>query len=133
MAKVIKTTFQLRRGTLAEWEEKNPVLALGEPGFVTDKFALKVGDGATAWLGLPWVAQSEMEEYVTIEDILQGNVLPPIASEDKCGIVLSSNETNEIKVDPADGSMEVNSVSIDKVVTDGITMVLDGGNASALV
>lgn len=31
MAKVIKTTFKLRRGKEAAWEKNNPVLAAGEP------------------------------------------------------------------------------------------------------
>ena len=34
MAQVIKTTFQLRRGSLEVWERNNPVLAKGEPSFV---------------------------------------------------------------------------------------------------
>lgn len=36
MDTVYKTTFQLRRGNLAEWEAKNPILAIGEPSFVID-------------------------------------------------------------------------------------------------
>jgi hypothetical protein len=34
MAKVIKTTFKLKRATEAQWLEVNPILALAEPGFV---------------------------------------------------------------------------------------------------
>ena len=36
MATVYKTTFKLRRGTLEEWNAKNPILADGEPGFAID-------------------------------------------------------------------------------------------------
>lgn len=55
MAEIIKTTFQVRRGYEAAWEKNNPVLACGEPGFVIDKNALKIGDGVTAWKDLGYV------------------------------------------------------------------------------
>lgn len=133
MATVYKTTFQLRRGNLAEWEAKNPILALGEPGFVVDKFKLKIGDGATAWNDLPYIADSDISNYVTIDDIVNGTVLPPIATEAVRGTVLSSAAKNEISVDPTDGSMEVNSLSIDRLDTEGINVILNGGAASSLI
>lgn len=133
MATVYKTTFQLRRGNLTEWETKNPILAVGEPGFVVDKFKLKIGDGATAWNDLPYIADSDISNYVTIDDIVNGAVLPPIATEAVRGTVLSSAAKNEISVDPTDGSMEVNSLSIDRLDTEGINVILNGGTASSLI
>lgn len=53
MATVYKTTFKLRRGTMAEWKAKNPILSDGEPGFAIDKNILRIGDGKTAWKDLP--------------------------------------------------------------------------------
>lgn len=53
MATVYKTTFKLRRGTLAEWDAKNPILSDGEPGFAIDKNILRIGNGTTAWKDLP--------------------------------------------------------------------------------
>ena len=55
MAEVIRTTFQLRRGNEAAWKKNNPILASGEPGFVIDKNALKIGDGVTAWNDLDYI------------------------------------------------------------------------------
>ena len=55
MAEVLRTTFQLRRGYEAAWKKNNPVLASGEPGFVIDKNALKIGDGVTAWNDLAYI------------------------------------------------------------------------------
>lgn len=52
MATVYKTTFKLRRGTMAEWDAKNPILSDGEPGFAIDKNILRIGDGVTAWKDL---------------------------------------------------------------------------------
>lgn len=45
MARVIKITFQLRRGLHDKWIEENPILSEGEPAFETDTFRLKIGDG----------------------------------------------------------------------------------------
>jgi hypothetical protein len=47
--------IQVRRGTTAEWAAAAPVvLAAGEPGYDSSLKRFKVGDGATAWVGLPW-------------------------------------------------------------------------------
>ena len=46
------TTFKLRRETLANWNSANPILALGEPGYITDTKELRIGDGVTLFTGL---------------------------------------------------------------------------------
>lgn len=47
--------IQVRRGTTAEWAAASPVvLAAGEPGWDSTLKRLKIGDGATEWVGLPW-------------------------------------------------------------------------------
>lgn len=56
MATVVKTTFKLRRGTLAEWNSVNPILAAGEPGFAIDANVLKIGNGANSWNELPMIS-----------------------------------------------------------------------------
>ncbi len=50
-----ETLIKLRRGTAAEWDSANPVLALGEPGFEVDTKKFKIGDGVTAWNSLNYV------------------------------------------------------------------------------
>lgn len=55
MAEILRTTFQLRRGNEAAWKKNNPILASGEPGYVLDKNALKIGDGVTAWNDLDYI------------------------------------------------------------------------------
>lgn len=49
--------FKFRSDTLANWDEKNPILLSGEFGVAkdggeTDK--VKIGDGVTPWKELPW-------------------------------------------------------------------------------
>lgn len=50
------TKILLRRGLLSEWTSANPILSLGEPSLVTDTSPpqLKIGDGVTRWLALPY-------------------------------------------------------------------------------
>lgn len=73
MAQVIKTTFQLRRGLLEAWEKNNPILAKGEPSFVVDKNALKIGDGATPWKDLEYIGLSQEDLTKAIEDYFKEN------------------------------------------------------------
>ena len=35
------------------WEETNPILSEGEPGWATDAYILKIGDGKLRWNDLP--------------------------------------------------------------------------------
>ena len=46
-------TIKLRRGLLDRWEQVNPILAEGEPGWAIDAFILKVGNGKLTWKELP--------------------------------------------------------------------------------
>lgn len=75
--RILKTVFKLRRGTEAEWEEKNPVLALGEPGFAYDVYGLKIGNGETPWNQLEYlgITSEEIKEIVStmqVEDLADG-------------------------------------------------------------
>lgn len=48
-------TFQLRRGTAAQWTTNNPVLLPGEVGYETDTGKIKIGDAVgTAWTSLDY-------------------------------------------------------------------------------
>ena len=46
--------IQIRRDTLANWTSTNPILAIGELGYVTDTDAFKVGDGNTVFTTLAY-------------------------------------------------------------------------------
>lgn len=47
-------TIQLRGDTAADWTENDPVLAEREMALETDTGKFKIGDGTTAWTGLPY-------------------------------------------------------------------------------
>lgn len=72
MAQVVKTTFKLRRSLLSTWQEKNPILAEGEPGWALDAKILKIGDGEKAWNELPSLSGINLDDgksYYTQEEI----------------------------------------------------------------
>ena len=56
---IIKTTFKFKRGTASRWQELNPVLRQGEPGFEYDTNKLKIGDGYTPYNDLPYQTSPE--------------------------------------------------------------------------
>lgn len=121
MAKILKTTFKIRRGQSQVWADINPILAEGEPGYELDTHRLKIGDGEKSWNELPYIGGSsteipELQEYVTKEE-LESLVKAYIPSSEK---------ENQIKV-LSDGTMEINSLNITKLVqTEGDTLILDG-------
>ena len=53
--RVIKTTFQLRRGSAENWNTQNPILRAGEPGFELDTGKLKIGNGTKPWDELDYI------------------------------------------------------------------------------
>ena len=52
--------IQFKRGTAARWEELNPVLEAGQPGFVIGESRFKIGDGQTAWNDLPYIGEESV-------------------------------------------------------------------------
>lgn len=48
--------IQFRRGTSEEWTSLNPVLAAGEGGVEEGTGRMKIGDGVTPWVALPYTA-----------------------------------------------------------------------------
>ena len=57
-----KSLIQLRRDTATNWASNNPILAEGEAGFETDTYRIKIGDGSTAWVSLPYQDQINYTE-----------------------------------------------------------------------
>ena len=61
----LKSVFAYREDTLANWQEKNPVLERGEPSIVRDGAEgkwLKIGDGKTPWNKLPYKSGPKGED-----------------------------------------------------------------------
>lgn len=98
--KIIKTTFLLRRGTTAAWEEANPVLAYGEPGYEKDTGKLKIGDGDTPWSQLPYVGDGDSVLEVDNQSI-------EINEEGKVSLYgFSDAEIGQMPIIGQDGNLE---------------------------
>lgn len=83
--------------------------------------------------GLPEALETKLSG-VTLGDVplevAAGVVTIPIATDSLIGVVKGSNAENKIKID-TDGTMEVNSLNINKLVQGPEdVLVLDGGNAA---
>lgn len=72
MAKLIKTTFQFRRDTAANWLlNKDVVPAAGEPCFETDTGVFKIGDGVTTYENLEPIRGARVDadgKSIVLED-----------------------------------------------------------------
>lgn len=119
--KIIKTTFKIRRGQSEAWAKLNPKLEEGEPGYELDTGRLKIGrkdenQNLIAWNDLSYIGEvpTGLPDEITTEQIKE-----VITS-------YSSDNENQIKV-LSDGTMEINSLNISKLVqTEGDTLILDG-------
>lgn len=72
MATTVKTTFQFKRGKASKWQELNPILNAGEPGFEIDTGKLKIGNGVTPWNELVYCGGGvdiDLDNYVTEEEL----------------------------------------------------------------
>ena len=66
------TRIKFRRDTSDNWNNVNPVLAAGEPGYEIDTHRLKVGDGSTDWQNLPYISTttSTLSNLSDVDDSL---------------------------------------------------------------
>ena len=98
--KVIKTVFQFRRATDAEWLlNKDVVPAEGEPCFVTDKNILKIGDGHTTFENLEPIGGVKFELAADGKSIvLEDNVFKLMG--------FNGAEVGAQPIKAADGSLE---------------------------
>ena len=72
MATTIDSIFKLKRGTTQRWNEVNPILNEGEPGFATDINQIKIGDGIHTWNELQYIESditSKLADYALKSEI----------------------------------------------------------------
>lgn len=76
----------VRSGTTLEWETINPVLQASEFGMDSDTNKLKVGDGQTAWVDLPYLVSSD-----TLSNDIEGNPDPVVLTLARVGRVFPTD------------------------------------------
>lgn len=97
------TRMQQRRGTSAQWNSANPVLAAGEIGFETDTNQFKMGDGVNTWTNLAYFVDEDsvsgsLGDYVELALL---GVADGVATLDSTGNVPASQLANIIDAAPA--------------------------------
>ena len=112
MATVISTTFKLKRGTSARWEELNPILAQGEPGFAYDTNVLKIGNGVDAWNNLKSINSNS---YAISSD---GDSIVIDANNQVTIYGFAEAEDNQIPIKGSDGKLKL--VTLNQVAFDGV-------------
>ena len=132
MATVISTTFKFKRGTSKRWEELNPVLAQGEPGFEIDTGKLKIGNGTDAWVDLRYIGDSSESGIVSVQTI---DMLPETGDAnlvyrivDERSLYQWNSEKNIYELLNSMDDIEVNVNNL--VQTEGDYLILYGGSAT---
>lgn len=62
---------RFKRRTAEGWEETNPLLKRGEPGYETDTGKVKIGDGETHWVDLEYVGDALIADLVERVTLLE--------------------------------------------------------------
>jgi len=78
--------IKLRNGTVTAWNEANPILASGEPGYDSTNNILKIGDGSTNWNSLDSTAKGpQIQSYSNV------SIFPNTGLVDVIFIALNTN------------------------------------------
>ena len=110
-------TIKLRRGYLAKWEEVNPILNEGEPGWAIDAFILKVGNGKLKWSELP---------AINVPDIDPADIDAAVQKYlDANPITIETDITLSVAGQPADAA-----AVRQYCIMDNDTVILFGGNST---
>lgn len=79
-----------RRDTAARWESANPILANGEIGIDITNNEMKVGDGKTAWKGLPPVSDRRVIDSLMCKKVV-GGTTPIQPTSEEIGILYKTD------------------------------------------
>ena len=141
--KSVSDEFTVSTEGKLEVKEIAPAKVTGLPGALADKVDKVEGKGLSAndytneekekLSGIEAGASKNLIEVIKLAgvalNISEKEVNVPVAGT-TLGVVLSSTEENKVAV-AEDGSMEVNSLNMNKLVqSNGDTLILDGGNAT---
>jgi hypothetical protein len=69
------TRIRLRRAWTADWEDVNPVLNDGEPGYDKSNNMIKIGDGVTPWKQLPYLTPPPTAPVIISGDVAMDVVM----------------------------------------------------------
>lgn len=132
MATIIKTIFQLKRGSSSRWVELNPILQQGEPGFEIDTGKLKIGNGVDTWINLSYVGDNSDSGIISVDtkSLLPetGNIFLIYRVIDE-RMLYQWNDDNKI-YEPLNATDDLEINVNDIIQTDGDYLILYGGSAT---
>lgn len=114
------TRVQLRRGTLAEWTENNPVLADGEIGLETSSGWFKFGNGLSNWEALPWFQPTD----AIVSTLTEG---APVALNTFAELAQAINNNPDILsvLTPIDSPSFTGTVDFSNAVVSGVMLPIN--------
>jgi len=86
--------IQIRRGTNSEWNNQNPILDTGEPGYDSTNKFFKIGDGSSTWTSLSSINLTSTN--ITDFSSAVNNLLPTISSSGNNRILTSTGTSTGI-------------------------------------
>lgn len=117
----VNTTIKIRKGSDSEWNQANPILDLGEPGFDTTNNILKIGNGSSTWENL---------SGININGIGSGNYIAKFIDADTIGnsIIFDNGSSVGIGLENPTSKFQVFGIGAfgeppDSVVTIGYDML----------
>lgn len=134
---VFNTKIQFRRDTTANWLA-NPemVPAAGEPCVDLDTGDLRIGNGINRYCDLKiYTSYQNIIEKIKVSGIdlpiaADHSVEIPIASNEQHGVVIGSKVENKVFI-AEDGTMEIYSLSLDRLAQTHDDSVVFGGGGAA--
>ncbi|MDI1290666.1 MAG: hypothetical protein PSX37_12045 [bacterium] len=116
-------------GTAAEWTTANPTLSSGEPGYEKDTHKVKIGDGATPWVSLPYSVLPDLPALLAAKAASIQTVRAVTATSDTFGpsdvgaVVTRLNASASTGLVPAQASVPLAAGSSFEVANIGTAIV----------
>lgn len=114
--------FLLRRDTAANWTSVNPTLQSGEPAIEIDTGRTKNGDGATAWVSLPY---SSVPPSVFIQTLMNDSNAAAARATLELGSVSTLNSDNDTSLSANSTARVATQLAVKAYVDAAVTGLLD--------
>lgn len=110
----VNVSIKIRHDLAANWRSRNPILLAGEFGLEDDTLLIKVGNGQTTWLQLPYLNKLDTACLARMND---GSLTFSAAFQNQIQQILSTLEAPlVITNDPVAGTDPVNKHYLDTIV-----------------
>lgn len=126
----INYVIQFKRQHSMMWEQVNPILKMGEPGFESDTGRVKIGDGIKQWNDLGYLSLNKSDDGVILETDIGTVTTDMLATRSVTGekIELATIDDSHI-----DDNAEIDVSKLSGVVAKNNGKVLEASTTSSVV